>query len=231
MRRAQPELGDLQQEIKAVLKTLNEQLEVLANLENEINSQEKGWSALHGRNFDKAPKRELPLLRDCIIHVETRIRTFELIWQSTSELEAWFSDKVATTKDRHDKAIYVFTIVTVIFLPLSFVSGFLGMNTSDIRATDNRQWIFWIIAIPLTLIVIFIALLFSGELGNAWKVFLGLVRPRQDGPGRLPKIAKTSQGVKATVPKSPQQPLVRQTTLDVFPRPYRRTSTFMSEME
>lgn len=33
----------------------------------------------------------------------------------------------------HGKAILVFTIVTIIFLPLSFVSSFFGMNFSDIR--------------------------------------------------------------------------------------------------
>jgi Mg2+ and Co2+ transporter CorA len=46
----------------------------------------------------------------------------------------------------HGKAILVFTIVTIVFLPLSFVSSYLGMNTADIRNMDRSQGIFWIVA-------------------------------------------------------------------------------------
>jgi hypothetical protein len=67
-------------------------------------------------------------------------------------------------KDKQEAAIYIFTIVTVIFLPLSFVTGFLGMNTSDMRNMTTNQWIYWATAIPLTVVVIVVALYLSGEL-------------------------------------------------------------------
>jgi len=50
----------------------------------------------------------------------------------------------------HGKAILVFTIVTIIFLPLSFVSSFFGMNVSDIRNLDRNQGLFWIVACTVT---------------------------------------------------------------------------------
>jgi hypothetical protein len=50
----------------------------------------------------------------------------------------------------HGKAILVFTIVTIIFLPLSFVSSFFGMNFSDIRNMESTQRLFWIISGSLT---------------------------------------------------------------------------------
>jgi hypothetical protein len=53
-------------------------------------------------------------------------------------------------EEDHGKAIMIFTIVTIIFLPLSFVTSYLGMNTSDIRDMESRQSLFWSIAIPLT---------------------------------------------------------------------------------
>jgi hypothetical protein len=48
----------------------------------------------------------------------------------------------------------VFTIVTVIFLPLSFVTSYFGMNTADIRDMDSRQPLFWAVAIPLTVVTV-----------------------------------------------------------------------------
>jgi len=56
-------------------------------------------------------------------------------------------------EEHHGKAILIFTVVTVIFLPLPFVTSYLGMNTSDIRDMENKQMLFWEIAIPLTVVV------------------------------------------------------------------------------
>jgi hypothetical protein len=50
----------------------------------------------------------------------------------------------------HGKAILVFTIVTIIFLPMSFISSFFGMNFSDIRNMEQTQRLFWIVAGSLT---------------------------------------------------------------------------------
>lgn len=61
--------------------------------------------------------------------------------------------------DDHGKAILVFTVVTLVFLPLSFVTSYLGMNTVDIRNQNATQGWFWEIAIPLTAAVIALALL------------------------------------------------------------------------
>lgn len=67
--------------------------------------------------------------------------------------------RIESNKDRQEGAILVFTIVTIIFLPLSFVASFFGMNTSDIRALDTPQWLFWACALPLTVIVVALAIL------------------------------------------------------------------------
>lgn len=68
-------------------------------------------------------------------------------------------------QDDHGKAILVFTIVTVIFLPLSFATSFLGMNTADIRDMGSSQWLFWAIAIPLTIFTMAIVMIigYHGE--------------------------------------------------------------------
>ncbi|KAK5164777.1 uncharacterized protein LTR77_009441 [Saxophila tyrrhenica] len=64
----------------------------------------------------------------------------------------------------HGKAILVFTVVTIVFLPLNFVSSFFGMNFSDIRDMAQTQWLFWAVAICVTTAVVAasVFLAFSG---------------------------------------------------------------------
>ncbi|KAI0883680.1 uncharacterized protein GGS22DRAFT_194936 [Annulohypoxylon maeteangense] len=64
-------------------------------------------------------------------------------------------------EENHGKAIRVFTIVTVFFLPLSFVSSFFGMNTTDIRDTEYDQRFFWTVALPVTFVVLALAFFYG----------------------------------------------------------------------
>lgn len=57
-------------------------------------------------------------------------------------------------QDSNGKAILVFTTVTVIFLPLSFMTSYFGMNTPDIRDMAIEQWVFWAASAPLTILVV-----------------------------------------------------------------------------
>ncbi len=79
-------------------------------------------------------------------------------------------------------AIYAFTIVTIIFLPLSAVSGIFGMNTNDVRNMDLDQWAYWATAVPVTIATIVLGLWWMGELRNMfrWVVNLGRMG-RQSG--------------------------------------------------
>lgn len=62
--------------------------------------------------------------------------------------------RVDIIQEDHGKAILVFTIVSTIFLPLSFVSSYMGMNTSDIRDMEPSQALFWQAATPFTVVVV-----------------------------------------------------------------------------
>ncbi|KAH6967634.1 hypothetical protein BKA56DRAFT_678796 [Ilyonectria sp. MPI-CAGE-AT-0026] len=73
-------------------------------------------------------------------------------------------DKVL--EEGHGKAIRVFTFVTLFFLPLSFVTSFFGMNTTDVRDTDWDQRIFWSSAVPVTVFVLTLAIIY----GYKWDV-------------------------------------------------------------
>jgi len=46
------------------------------------------------------------------------------------------------------------TIVTIIFLPLSFLTGYFGMNIEDFPAIHHHESYFWEIAIPVGFVVV-----------------------------------------------------------------------------
>ena len=57
---------------------------------------------------------------------------------------------VETLQDDNSRAILIFTLITVLFLPLSFVAGFFGMNVSGIDPATSTTRHFWAVALPLT---------------------------------------------------------------------------------
>lgn len=52
-------------------------------------------------------------------------------------------NELAIIADIQNKAILVFTGVTIIFLPLSFFTGYFGMNIQGIVGTAKDETWFW----------------------------------------------------------------------------------------
>jgi hypothetical protein len=69
-------------------------------------------------------------------------------------------------QDDINKKLMLFTIITIIFLPPSFVAGFFGMNLQGINGTQYTTKHFWVISLPLTagLLVISLWILFKDSL-------------------------------------------------------------------
>ncbi|KAI3336240.1 hypothetical protein F4824DRAFT_462651 [Ustulina deusta] len=120
----------------------------------------------------------LLLARDCLSIIDQRLAEFGQFKRKAQALQQANTNKTETRKDYHDQAVYAFTIVTVIFLPLSAISSIFGMNTSDLRELEQGQWLYWATAVPVTVGVILIGLWWMGELGNAALWLLNL-RQRQ----------------------------------------------------
>jgi hypothetical protein len=97
----------------------------------------------------------------------------------------------------HGKAILVFTIVTIIFLPLSFVSSFFGMNTIDIREMTQGQGVFWIVSCCLTTGVVGFAVFLAFYGGAILEAFFTWRANRQ----RPKRPKKRRVGVGAPVPE------------------------------
>lgn len=78
--------------------------------------------------------------------------------------------RIDVLEEDNSKAIFVFTVVTAIFLPLSFFTSYLGMNTADIRNMNRSQSLFWIVAAPVTVVVLGLAVLasYKGDAAREW---------------------------------------------------------------
>lgn len=103
---------------------------------------------------------------ECSRFVEQREYEFRQYAKYAVDLQQALTYKMDFTKDRQENAIFAFTLVTIVFLPISTVSSIFGMNTTDVRDMQSSQWLYWAVAIPLTLFVILTGLWWMGEMGN-----------------------------------------------------------------
>ena len=88
---------------------------------------------------------------------------------------------VETYQDDNNKTLLIFTVVTVTFLPLSFVTGFFGMNVQGINPTTSTVKHFWVIAIPISVGVVIIALILAnwGRLKRRWTEFRKWIKTKK----------------------------------------------------
>ncbi|KAL5326226.1 hypothetical protein ACEPPN_007364 [Leptodophora sp. 'Broadleaf-Isolate-01'] len=173
----------LKQEIEVISETLDVQQYVLRQAQRGFGASRVGAredAEYADASFSRRPSPRtggniLPMelagvqsiiIQDNIALVENRIREFREMREIASELGDWNIQKIDSNKDRQEAAIYAFTIVTIIFLPLGTVAGIMGMNTSDVRDMPFGQWVYWATALPLTILVIALCLAWAGELNN-----------------------------------------------------------------
>ncbi|KAK2608226.1 hypothetical protein N8I77_006850 [Diaporthe amygdali] len=57
--------------------------------------------------------------------------------QQASVFQTWQSTKQAEETMRQGRAIIIFTVMTIVFLPLGFIASIFGMNNKEIAGSDN----------------------------------------------------------------------------------------------
>lgn len=124
------------------------------------------------------------------------------LFERLDSLAAQTLNGVEVKQEDQGKAILVFTIVTIVFMPLSFATSYFGMNTADIRDMGSSQALFWAVSLPLTGVIIVLTLFvaFNAEqIRAAVDALLGYARmPIRNAvrQGSLRDLEKYSSGVK-----------------------------------
>ncbi|KAK1486190.1 hypothetical protein CABS01_13407 [Colletotrichum abscissum] len=165
------------------IHTLEEELEalqmVVASQQGLLRAYQRLFSPLNFKYpttdwiYYKERKSLFRLESKCVRRQQRRLaerdRALGVLRKKVRVLRDETKQRIEVLDEGHGKAIRVFTIVTLFFLPLSFVTSFFGMNTTDIRDTNYDQKIFWISALPVTFGVIGLAFLY----GYKWDMIAG----------------------------------------------------------
>jgi len=118
-------------------------------------------------------KETLPYLRDCYDHANRLLDTIDSQREVTSTLMDLYLSMAA---DRTNSVMRFLTIISTIFIPLTFVAGVYGMNFDPSVSPFNMPELRWYYGYPFSLVVMLVvALLLTSFLYlNGW-----LERPKR----------------------------------------------------
>lgn len=103
-----------------------------------------------------------------LIHIREQVRHCTELRERAKVLAVQNVQLVKTLADDNGRAIFAFTFITVLFLPLSFVAGFFGMNLTGIAGTETKVEHFWYIALPLTADILVLCIIFVARGEFIW---------------------------------------------------------------
>ncbi|KAK1242525.1 hypothetical protein MKX08_005337 [Trichoderma sp. CBMAI-0020] len=175
------DIHGLEEELQALDKLVDSQESCLYNFLTLIDPLTSRYTTeTRFREF----RVEMQFGNDQLHHRIERRREIDNLATRLWILKDQVKQTIEIMEEDHGKAIRVFTVVTLFFLPLSFVSSFLGMNTKDVRDSDWNQAIFWITAVPVTVGVLSLAFIYGyrGEEIRDWMVQALQTRSRQGTP-------------------------------------------------
>lgn len=186
---------------KRLIRSINlvhEELQILAAINtSQIRLLKNYLQVLNDATYEKEvlARRgmyhfERALLISCLDHLALAREDYDELISHCGPLADKTKQSLEINEEDHGKAIMVFTTVTIIFLPLSFVTSYLGMNTADIRDMDNQQGLFWVIAIPLTVFTMASAMLI-GYNGDELRDLAESVYRKITGKQTLPSTTRS----------------------------------------
>jgi Mg2+ and Co2+ transporter CorA len=193
------ETKDIRDELNMIAKVLSDQQSVLPSLLDSITDIFRSASpALPQFEIKKRFKDQLKAIELHLKDIERMDRQAQRIYKSITDMldlkqkhanafEARFARDSAAGTARQGKTIMVFTIVTIIFLPLSFIAAFFAINVAEFPRDSTSgntnlplgyvsKYMFGIgFAVSIPLIVIALSL---DDIGGAWRHFKSRLRQK-----------------------------------------------------
>ncbi|KAJ5614835.1 hypothetical protein N7528_008489 [Penicillium herquei] len=154
----------LREELDIIQRTIKKQLELVNALRKDNSCDKRNFrysididDTFNRMLFEGLYSANPDACGEAVINTSTRklLKAMGTDLQERTEI----IQRVDIIQEDHGKATLIFTTVATIFLPLSFVSSYLGMNTADIRNMEGKQVLFWEVAMPFTVVVVSVVLL------------------------------------------------------------------------
>ncbi|EAW07142.1 uncharacterized protein ACLA_018460 [Aspergillus clavatus NRRL 1] len=168
------ELDLFEEELDSILKIIQKQqrrMEEFMSLAREIEQS--------------SPRDSVHVLQNALRDLDEKKAMYQELNSSIEKLRRRVVRQIDLRQDNNSKAILVFTIVTLIFLPMSFITSYFGMNTVDIRDMDLGQSVFWAVAAPFTTLTVGVCMLIAYQGDRLREAVIQALVGSQKGRGAL----------------------------------------------
>ncbi|KAI1324518.1 hypothetical protein F5Y16DRAFT_402372 [Xylariaceae sp. FL0255] len=143
--------------------------ELASGLVQDDMTKAKNWHSFHHRATDCQDRvdnhvKSLLALRTSAKNTADDVQNLlTMKQQQAGVVQAWQAVKQSEESIKQGRSILVFTLVTIVFLPLSFISSVFGMNNSDFGSNkwDVRTQILYIFTISAGFVAISLLFAFS----------------------------------------------------------------------
>ena len=177
-RRLLQKLNAFEEEVDVVNGVLVQQKTVLLTFRESLDPGgfKKGGTTARKMRFEF----ETGGIERILTHIEEQLRYCQELRKRAKVLAVQNVQLVETVADDNSRTIFVFTFITVLFLPLSFVAGFFGMNLAGVSDTKSEVSHFWYIAVPLTVGILVLCAIFVAWGESIWFAAADILRKSKD---------------------------------------------------
>ncbi|KAI4203436.1 MAG: hypothetical protein LQ346_001785 [Caloplaca aetnensis] len=139
--------------------------------ETEDNRARRTPDNSNGESMTERVKWALNLVRHRHDRIEKLLVDARLSLEALFQLRSIEQNELAIVSDSQNKAIFLFTGVTIVFLPLSFFTSYYGMNLSTIVDTQKTEGYFWRLCGSIAFVIVIVVTLgaFRHYLKTLWK--------------------------------------------------------------
>jgi Mg2+ and Co2+ transporter CorA len=185
------DLLQVQEELAIIIKIMQQQIDLLEQIQTEWNSDGVDTVSRAQSRSSSVPARRLSVskfthqaalrqyststltdpMQQVLENLRRELVDFSELKENSNNLINRTIQLVNIKLEDHSKAILVLTVTAVVFMPLSFISSYFGMNFTDIRNTTRTQGLFWTISCSLTVGVVFFTLFIAFWGGDILEAF------------------------------------------------------------
>ncbi|KAL8962656.1 MAG: hypothetical protein Q9193_000974 [Seirophora villosa] len=139
--------------------------------ETEDNRSRRSPDNSSGESMTERIKWALTLVKGRHDAVEKLLIDAKQSMEALFQLRSIEQNELAIISDSQNKAIFLFTGVTIVFLPLSFFTSYYGMNLSTIVDTPRTEGYFWRLCGSIAFFIVVVVTLgaLRHHLRNMWK--------------------------------------------------------------